>query len=202
MDLKKIAQQAVQGDANAFGALYKKFKSPVLCRVKMFTNGDTELAEDITQEAFIKAFNNIHKFNPETNFQTWVTRIAKNTLLDHLKLNEQKNKKLSLTSSVSGDDEDSSLLSIVKNNNAECAETICQTNEMMQALFSTVDKVIKKNSKQLRIFELRFLEEWKYEDIAQELNIPLGTVRTEVRNIRLKLQREFERVNFKQNYCV
>lgn len=188
MDIKIIVQQAAQGDQQAFTVLYKKYKSIILSRVTMFTNGDRELAEDITQETFVKVFNNIHKFDPNTNFQTWTMRIAKNTFLDHLKLKNTKTPKLSLNQD--GDEDEVNLISTVKNNNALQVDHQLECQEIGECIDAAVNRLFSNNMSRLKIFELRFKQELKYEEISAELNMPMGTVKTEVRLIKLKLQEE------------
>jgi RNA polymerase sigma-70 factor (ECF subfamily) len=199
MDIKEIAKRATEGDSGAFSILYKKHKASILGRMIMATNGNTQLAEDITQDAFVKAFNNIQKFNPETSFYSWVNRIAKNTLIDHFRLNEQKNHKLSLTDSI--DDEDGeTILSMVINKNARPADDIIEKEERCREILNVVNKMYPKNSRQRQVLELRYFQELQYEEIAEELQIPIGTVKTDLSNIKKKLSAEFERLSFEQKY--
>lgn len=200
MNIQEIAQQAVNGDHKAFSILYKKNKSIILNRIKMNTNGNKELAEDITQDAFVKAFNNIKNFNPNTNFSTWVYRIAKNCLIDHFRLNEQKNHKVSLDSPINEDDESSSaLISILHNHDASKADDIMNSQQRKTILNKIINKEFQENSRQRNVLELRFMQELQYEEIAEILNIPLGTVKTDVRTIKNILKKELEKINFQEH---
>lgn len=197
MDIKEITTRAVNGDQKAFAILYKKYKNVILNKIKMNTMGNQQLSEDITQDAFVKAFNNISKFNPNTNFATWVYRIAKNTLIDHFRLNEQKNHKVSLESSINEDEDNSaSLISIIPNLNAESPEYILEKEQRKNQINKIINNLFPQESRYRKILELRFLQELKYEEIAQELQMPLGTVKTDLRTIKDKLSKELKKLNF------
>jgi len=81
LDEKKLIKLARKGDANAFGELIKAY-GDMIYNVSLRLSGSREEAEDLTQEAFLKAYRNIKKFNGSSSFSTWVYRIAENFWID------------------------------------------------------------------------------------------------------------------------
>lgn len=82
-DAALVTQVAVFGNKRAFDSLLRKYQSPVRRFLLSLTLGDGQLADDLAQETFIKAYNNIGQFRALASFHTWITRIAYNTFYDY-----------------------------------------------------------------------------------------------------------------------
>ncbi len=82
-DISLVTQVAVFGNKRAFDTLLRKYQSPVRRFLLTLTLGDKPLADDLAQEAFIKAYTNIRKFRGLSSFQTWIMRIAYNVHFDY-----------------------------------------------------------------------------------------------------------------------
>jgi len=173
----KLIQSAVEdGNEKAYAELMQIYKKPVYHVVlKMVRNPDD--AEDLTIEAFAKAFRNLHKFNPEYAFSTWLFRIATNNCIDFIRKN--KIKTMSIDSAIKIDNGDEITIDF-KDNNLTPQETAIKNQkiEIMQSI------VAKLPDKYQRLVTLRYFDELSYEEIATELNAPLGTVKAQLHRAR------------------
>lgn len=173
----KLIQSAVEdGDEKAYAELMNIYKKPVYHVVlKMVRNPDD--AEDLTIEAFAKAFKNLHKFNPEYAFSTWLFRIATNNCIDFIRKN--KIKTMSIDSAIKIDNGDEITIDF-KDRDLNPQENAIKNQkvEIMQLIVS------KLPEKYQRLVTLRYFDELSYEEIAQELNAPLGTVKAQLHRAR------------------
>jgi RNA polymerase sigma-70 factor (ECF subfamily) len=175
-DFKLIQSAVEEGDEKAYAELMSIYKKPVYHVVlKMVRNPDD--AEDLTIEAFAKAFRNLHKFNPEYAFSTWLFRIATNNCIDFIRKN--KIKTMSIDSAIKIDNGDEINIDF-KDTNLTPQENAIKNQkiEIMQFV------VAKLPDKYQRLVTLRYFDELSYEEIATELNAPLGTVKAQLHRAR------------------
>lgn len=175
-DFRLIDEAVHQKDEQAYAMLMKSYKKPVYHMIlKMVRNVDD--AEDLTIEAFAKAFKNLHKFKKDYTFSTWLFRIATNNTIDFI-----RKKKLETTSlSSSYTDDNGTTVSIDlpdKELNPQEKAIKSQKIELIQ-LFVT-----KLPAKYQRLVRLRYFDELSYDEIAQELDAPLGTVKAQLHRAR------------------
>ena len=143
--------------------------------LKMVRNVDD--AEDLTIEAFAKAFKNLHRFKKDYTFSTWLFRIATNNSIDFIR--KKKLETLSLDSSYK--DDDGETISIdVQDKNLNPQEVAIKK----QKIGLIRDFVTKLPPKYQRLVKLRYFEELSYEEIATELEAPLGTVKAQLHRAR------------------
>ncbi|HLK96279.1 MAG TPA: sigma-70 family RNA polymerase sigma factor [Hymenobacter sp.] len=175
-DFKLIRAAVENGDEKAYAELMQIYKKPVYHVVlKMVRNPDD--AEDLTIEAFAKAFRNLHKFNPEFAFSTWLFRIATNNCIDFIRKN--KIKTMSIDSAIKIDNGDEITIDFRDQNLNPQESTIKnQKIEIMQHVVSRLP------DKYQRLVTLRYFDELSYEEIAQELKAPLGTVKAQLHRAR------------------
>jgi len=173
----KLIQSAVEnGDEKAYAELMHIYKKPVYHVVlKMVRNPDD--AEDLTIEAFAKAFRNLHKFNPEYAFSTWLFRIATNNCIDFIRKN--KIKTMSIDSAIKIDNGDEITIDF-KDTNLTPQEAAIK-NQKIEIMQFIVGKLPEKYQ---RLVTLRYFDELSYEEIATELNAPLGTVKAQLHRAR------------------
>lgn len=167
---------AVQGDDAAYAKLLQRYKKAVYHMIlKMVRNIDD--AEDLTIESFAKAFKSLHRFKKDFTFSTWLFRIATNNTIDFIR--KKKLNTLSIENTFTDDDGQSVSIDVEDENLDPQEETIrAQKAELMQ-LF--VDKLPSKYQKLVR---LRYFHELSYEEIAEELDAPLGTVKAQLHRAR------------------
>jgi RNA polymerase sigma factor (sigma-70 family) len=172
----RLIDMAVEGDDSAYAKLLQRYKRPVYHMVlKMVRNIDD--AEDLTIESFAKAFKSLHRFKKDFTFSTWLFRIATNNTIDFIR--KKKLNTLSIENTFTDDDGQSVSIDVEDENLDPQEETIkAQKAEIMQ-LF--VDKLPSKYQKLVR---LRYFHELSYEEIAEELDAPLGTVKAQLHRAR------------------
>ena len=175
-DFQLIDQAVNEGDEQAFALLMERYKKPVYHMIlKMVRNVDD--AEDLTIEAFTKAFKNLYKFKKDYTFSTWLFRIATNNAIDFIR--KKKLDTMSLNTSYQ-DESGSSMTIDVKDKNLNPQEEAIKSQkiELIQ-LFVT-----KLPAKYQRLVRLRYFKELSYEEIARELEAPLGTVKAQLHRAR------------------
>ena len=179
-DFQLIDQAVKENDEHAYALLMERYKKPVYHMIlKMVRNVDD--AEDLTIEAFAKAFKNLYKFKKDFTFSTWLFRIATNNSIDFIR----KKKLDTMSLNTSYQDESGTNITIdVKDKNLNPQEEAikAQKIELIQ-LFVT-----KLPAKYQRLVRLRYFSEFSYEEIARELEAPLGTVKAQLHRARELLQ--------------
>ena len=143
--------------------------------LKMVRNVDD--AEDLTIEAFSKAFKNLHRFKKDYTFSTWLFRIATNNAIDFIR--KKKLDTFSLDTSYKDDAGESVSMDVLDPDLTPEEETVkTQKIELVQMF------VTKLPTKYQRLVRLRYFDELSYEEIAQELDAPLGTVKAQLHRAR------------------
>lgn len=169
-----------ENDQIAYATLMNKYKKAVFFTVlKMVSNKDD--AEDITMLTFTKAFKSLPQYNTEFAFTTWLFRIASNNAIDHLRKKRLKTTSLDIDFN-SEDDDKQSLYDSLKTDQVDPEEkmVIRQRNRIMAEVINSLDE------KYSTLIKMYYFEELKYEEIADRLAIPLGTVK-----VRLKRAKDF-----------
>ncbi len=167
-----LVQLAIAGNQSAYTALHDRYRTSVFHHMlKMVNNRDD--AADLTMEAFSKAFRKLASYAPHYAFSTWLFRIAINNAIDHI-----RKKKLHL---LSIDDP------IEPNSDTDYSDNIRanapnpEEQYMHSQKVQMMRKVMGRLSQKYRLMiELRYFEELSYEEISNELEIPLGTVKAQL----------------------
>ncbi|MDX1652684.1 MAG: sigma-70 family RNA polymerase sigma factor [Brumimicrobium sp.] len=168
----RIVERAKAGDQNAYAELLERYREPVyFMLLKMVKNTDD--AEDLTIEAFGKAFNRLDQYSPSYAFSTWLFKIATNNCIDFI-----RKKRIHLTSmdhAYSTDDGESVRLD-VDSGDMDPEEVIIKQQKVKM-----MRKVVKQLKPRYReLVEKRYFEELSYEEIAEEMDLPLGTVKAQL----------------------
>ena len=175
-DFQLIDQAVNENDEQAFAMLMERYRKPVYHMIlKMVRNVDD--AEDLTIEAFTKAFKNLYKFKKDYTFSTWLFRIATNNSIDFIR--KKKLDTMSLDTSYQ-DESGASMTIDVKDKNLNPQEEAIKSQKIEYIqLFVT-----KLPAKYQRLVRLRYFNELSYEEIAKELDAPLGTVKAQLHRAR------------------
>lgn len=168
-----LVDSALSGSQRAYTQLMSAYRENIYFMMfKMVNNRDD--AEDLTIEAFGKAFKRLEQYRPDFAFSTWLFKIASNNCIDFLR-KKKKATLVSLDQGYSNEDGDEMTIDIEEDNlNPEQAFMKEQRKEEMHKI---VDQ-LKPKYKQL--VELRYFDEMSYEEIADELCLPLGTVKAQL----------------------
>jgi len=175
-DFKLIDSAVEKQDQQAFASLLQRYKKPVYHMIlKMVRNVDD--AEDLTIEAFAKAFKNLHKFKKDFTFSTWLFRIATNNAIDFIR--KKRLDTMSLNTSFKDDNGKAVTIDVQDRNLNPQEEAIkAQKIELVQMF------VNKLPAKYQRLVKLRYFDELSYDEIARELEAPLGTVKAQLHRAR------------------
>jgi len=168
----ELVQQAMQGSEQAYASLMARYEHSVYhTMLRMVRN--SEDATDLTIEAFGKAFCNLVTYVPRHAFSTWLFRIAINNCIDHIR--RKRLTMLSLDESVEAEG-DSDFANGLKDRGRNPEEQIIREQRL-----ELMRKVLLQLEPKYRIMiEMRYFEELTYDEIATELNIPLGTVKAKL----------------------
>jgi RNA polymerase sigma-70 factor (ECF subfamily) len=168
---KKLVKRVQKGDKGAFDLLVLKYQHKIVNLVMRYVR-DPELALDITQEAFIKAYRALPRFRGDSAFYTWMYRIAVNTAKNHLAAQRRRPMDVELDMQ---DPEQYDLHAKLKE--TDTPEGVILSNELKE----TVERAIAALPEDLRTaIVLRELEGMSYEEIAQTMECPVGTVRSRI----------------------
>lgn len=166
-----LVRRVQAGEKAAFDLLVKKYQQKVMNLVSRYIKDNSEVM-DITQEAFIKAYRALPNFRGESAFYTWLYRIAINTAKNFL---VAKGRRPPGTDVDSQEAESYSNVDALKENASP--ERMVLSQELKQILFDAFEKLPKDLK---RAIELRELEGLSYEQIAEEMECPVGTVRSRI----------------------
>lgn len=180
---KELAKLAARGREMAFRELLSRYERPVFSLVYRMVR-DRTLAEDLAQEAFIRAFNAIESYKPKYKFSSWIFKIANNHTIDHL-----RKRKLD-TVSIDGSP------------HARTSEEEAQTRLVVESHEEAPDKYVEARELGGQIEEaigmlrpeyqtavlLRHVEGYTYEEISDIMDLPLGTVKTYLHRARGELK--------------
>ncbi len=159
-------------DQQAYSILMNRYRNSIYhMMLKMVNN--REDADDLTQEAFEKAFKKLPSYAPKYAFSTWLFKIAINNCIDHMR--KKRLKLLSIDDPIEHEGSNN-FSSNLKSNTLDPEEAFIrgQKVKLMRHVLS------KLNPKYRLMIELRFFEEMSYDSIANELGIPLGTVKAQL----------------------
>jgi RNA polymerase sigma-70 factor, ECF subfamily len=170
-----LVERTVAGDQKAYELLVLKYQRRIERLIGRMVR-DTDLVEDIAQETFIRAYRALSQFRGEAQFYTWLYRIAVNTAKKAL-VDLKRDPLVSETALRGGDDEDET--SSVENEltTAETPETVLAAKEIAAAVNSAMEALPDELRQAV---SLREIEGLSYEDIAEAMNCPIGTVRSRI----------------------
>jgi RNA polymerase sigma factor (sigma-70 family) len=169
----KLVQRALRDkDQKAYAELMQRYREPIyFMLLKMVNNKDD--ADDLTIEAFGKAFKRLEQYTPQFAFSTWLFKIASNNCIDFIR--KKRIRAISIDQGFTTDDGDTIEIS-VRDSVLDPAEAL-QKEERIRKMREIVDKLKPRYRK---LVELRYFDERAYEEIAEELKLPLGTVKAQL----------------------
>lgn len=167
-----LVQKARTGDQNAFAELMDRYRDSIyFMLLKMVQNKDD--ADDLTIEAFGKAFNRLDLYTPNFAFSTWLFKIASNNAIDFIR--RKKKNTISIDQAIGGDDGDEMYMDL--RSDGLTPEELSIKEQKMKIMRQVVQK-LKPRYRQL--VEMRYFEQLSYEEIAEKLELPLGTVKAQL----------------------
>lgn len=167
----ELVERAKGGDQRAYASLMERYRETINYMIlKMVHNRDD--ADDLTIEAFSKAFLQLEKYTPDFAFSTWLFKIAVNNAIDHIR------KKRLKTLSIDDENDESTriLFTNIRNTHPDPEEKFIR-DQRATILRTILDEL---NPKYKSLVEMRYFDELSYEEIAEKLNMPLGTVKAQL----------------------
>lgn len=182
LDDRDVVALACKGRETAFRELLSRYERPVFSLVVRMVR-DATLAEDLAQEAFIKAFHALGSYDPRFKFSSWLFKIANNLTIDHLRKKQLDT--VSIHGSSSPGREEDSRPRIAVPDGGETPEDYTANRE----LGSQIENAIGRLRPEYRTaILLRHVEGRSYEEVAEIMEVPLGTVKTYIHRGRNELK--------------
>ncbi|MDT8340219.1 MAG: sigma-70 family RNA polymerase sigma factor [Longimicrobiales bacterium] len=182
-DDRSLAALAGQGREGAFRELLRRYERPVFSLVFRMVR-DRELAEDLAQEAFIRAFNAIDSYDPTYRFSSWIFKIANNHTIDHLRRRRLDTVSIHGAPGATTPDE-VARTGIVLESREEAPDQYVESRELGGMLEEAIGRL---RPEYRAVILLRHVEGYAYEEIAEMLELPLGTVKTYLHRARHELR--------------
>ena len=181
MDDAKWVKQAQKGDSTAFEQLVLAHQNQIY-RLCFRMVGNAEDAADMVQEAFLKAWRNLERFQGDAAFSTWLYRLASNCCLDFLRSQKRRP-----TVSMTSEDEEGEEQTVeVADNSATPEETLLQKEEQREI----AQAMASLDEEQRQILTLRVVNDLSYTEIAELLTIKEGTVKSRIARARENLRKK------------
>ncbi len=188
-----LMARAQAGDSGAFGELYARYREPISRYVNRILR-DRETADDVTQEAFCRAFDARASFDPEGRFSAWLYAIAHNLCVNELRRRKARpNVSLNTTVHIALSDEDSE--------DVELHETIADSGESVEQRLERreVEGLIERATRQLpdrqrQIVALRFYQGMKYAEIREQIGCSIGTIKSRIHHAVRRIRRIIDKM--------
>lgn len=174
---KHLIERTLAGETTAYATLFERYRRRIFAAV-VGRCGDEAEAGDIVQETYVKAYFNLPRYDPKYTFGQWVYTIARNLCVDFAR------RKRSAGNTVSIDDDGARGTEF----NPPCDALNPEERIIARQRSGLLDKLMAELPPNYRtMIELRFVCELSYEEIAEHLTMPIGTVKTRIHRAREKL---------------
>ena len=170
----EIVEQALLGNEKAYAQLLDRYQDPIYFLLLKKIGNEND-AEDLTMETFAKAFNNLDKYTPDYAFSTWLFRIAINNCIDFVR--KVKVRPQSIDTTAEYQDADNPNFTS-PNLNPEDLMIKKQKSKDLKSIIQTL------KPRYATLIDLRYYQELTYEEIAQEMQLPIGTVKAQLYRAR------------------
>lgn len=184
-EIEMLVERAREGDRSAFGQLVDEYKDKIYNYVARMLNDPYE-AEDVTQEAFLRAYKSLPRFRGASSFHTWLYRIASNLAIDVVRKRKRQDPTFSLDEPLESEDGE---YERELPDETGGPEDRTSTRETRVAVRRAIMDLPEKLRDVMILYEL---QGETYEDIAGILDVPLGTVKSRLFNARNRLKESLE----------
>jgi RNA polymerase sigma-70 factor (ECF subfamily) len=167
----KLVSEALSGREDSYKKLVDKYDRPIFFHIRKMIR-EKEMVEDLVQEVFIKAFKNLESYSNEYAFSTWLYRIATNHTIDYLR--KKKLQTFSINDPIKTKDGDMEV---------QLPDTTYATDNpvMKKERKAIVQHAISNLPEKYRVvIQMRHMDELSYQEISDELDLPLGTVKAHI----------------------
>lgn len=171
-DYKIIRRALDDGDQQAYSEIMKLYKDSIYFMLRKMVKNEID-AEDLAIETFGKAFKRLHQYTPQHAFSTWLFKIATNNCIDFMR----KNRASTVSLESSGTDDEGNEYGYQIPDSELTPEERAIKDQKIKLMHEVVASLKPRYRK---IIELRFFKEYSYDEIADEMEIPLGTVKAQL----------------------
>jgi len=168
---QQLVGRAASGDNQAYDMLFDRYRPSLLSMLQQKCQGGDQ-AEDILQETFVKAYLNLAQYDPKYTFGQWIYTIAKNLFIDYTRKRREKHISLDRPYEMNTPSDTQTPEERIISN---------QSGNQLNILLLQLPEHYRT------MVELRFWGGYSYEEIAEKLNMPLGTVKTQIHRARVRL---------------
>ena len=175
---RDLVTRVCQGDQEAFRLIFDRYSRPVIGFIYDMVN-DRELAEELTQETFVRAFRAIHRMKPETKLSTWLFGIARNVARESLRARTRANMQVALEHESVMDVSDQKPVPVDRLLSKEL-------NELIRRALEALD-----DDKRL-VFTLKVFHQCSYEEIAEITGFSLAKLKTDLHRARAEMRRRIQ----------
>ena len=180
---QQVVVFAQEGREDAYRELIKRYERPVYSLIYRMVR-DNETAEDLAQETFIKVLNNIDRYRPEFKFSSWLFKIANNITIDHLRRRQLDTISIEgAPDAVTGERMRATAIAV-----ASGGESPLEELESRELGASIEEAIAKLRPEYRACIILRHVEDYSYDEIAEIVKLPLGTVKTYIHRARQELR--------------
>ncbi|MDY0255534.1 MAG: sigma-70 family RNA polymerase sigma factor [Tenuifilaceae bacterium] len=170
----RLVDQAINGDQKAYAELLERYRDAIYFMLLKMVNNKSD-AEDLTIEAFGKAFKSINQYTPNFAFSTWLFKIATNNCIDFIR------KRRANIISIDQPTEDVDGVASIPATNLQSGSLDPEESLIkIQNIQLVKEVVLKLKPRYRKLIELRYFKEYSYEEISDELELPLGTVKAQL----------------------
>ncbi len=168
-DDSTLVDKALEGDHRAFESLTTRYREAIY-RLMVARTGSLHDADDLLQDTLVKVFVNLERYDKRYTFGQWIYTIARNTLIDSQR---RRHDDFSL-------DDRFSITDVLNPSPEQCVIN----NQDRKLIEASIGRLSQTHA---QLFRMRFLEEYSYEEIAERLKMPLGSVKTNIHRARAKM---------------
>lgn len=177
---RELVERALEGDESAYQALVEKYERALYHHIRKTVRNE-QVVEDLVQESFIKAFEALDTYSPEYAFSTWLYRIAKNHAIDFLRKRKLRTRSIDKPIRTKEGEMDYQVPDTTYRPDQHIVDD--QRKELIQEAIDSLPP------KYYRVIVLRHQQEKSYQEIADELDLPLGTVKAHIFRARERLNK-------------
>lgn len=179
---EEIILECLSGNTDSYKYLVEKYQFRIINTCYKYTKNIVD-AEDVAQEVFLKAYQNLSTFKSNSKFYSWLYRIAVNTSLNYINSKEKRNEKETIS-------EENCLIDM--NISKDNPRDYYQLNELINSLQPLMDNLPDDLRTLIELYEIK---DFTYDEISKKLSIPIGTVRSRLHRARNMLISDFKRIN-------
>ncbi len=171
-DYKIVRRALDEGDQRAYGEIMQLYRDSIYFMLRKMVKNEVD-AEDLAIETFGKAFKRLHQYTPQHAFSTWLFKIATNNCIDFMR----KNRAQTVSLESGGTDDEGGEYSLQIPDSKLTPEEEAIKTQKIKVMHEVVSGLKPRYRK---IIELRYFKELSYDEISQEMDIPLGTVKAQL----------------------